>query len=191
MGKQRVFIIHGWEATPYSNWFPWLAKELKNRGFEVVAPQMPNANYPKQAEWLEYLQEIVGQADEQTFLVGHSLGVIAILRYLEALPLKQQVGGAVLVAGFSEFIEFEGSEEISNFFTKPLDYQKVKKSAKQFVVISSDDDPFVPIEGGEIMRDKLGAKLIVMSGCGHLNAGNGFFELPEALEALLIMAKKQ
>lgn len=77
---KRAFIIHGWEGTPDSNWFPWLADELKKKGFEAVVPQMPNADFPVAKEWLGHMQKIVGEPDENTFLVGHSLGVTAILR---------------------------------------------------------------------------------------------------------------
>ena len=97
--QKRVFIIHGWEGTPDSNWFPWLKNELEKKGFAVAAPQMPNAVCPKMGEWLAYLQKIVGKPDENTFFVGHSLGSIAILRYFESLPDQEKAGGAILRAG--------------------------------------------------------------------------------------------
>jgi len=185
--KKRVFIIHGWEGRPDSNWFPWLAGELKKNGFEVVVPQMQNADFPKCDEWLEHMQKIVGRPDENTFLVGHSLGVIAILRYLESLPADEKAGGAVLVAGFSEPI---GIVELENFFAVPLDYDKVKKSAKSIIAVHSDNDSYVPLVQGEIMRDKLDAKLIVIPNGDHLNAGNGYFEFPLVYEKILKMAGK-
>jgi len=181
---KRAFIIHGWEGSPNSNWFPWLKKELENNGFSIVAPQMPNAANPKMEEWLAYLQEIIGNVDENTYLIGHSLGVIAILRFLERLE-NQKIGGAVLVAGFPEPI---GIEDLGSFFETPLDYEKAKKSADHFVAIHSDNDPYVSLRNGEILRGKLGAKLIIMKNAGHLNEGNGHFELPIALEEILKMS---
>ena len=180
--KKRVFIIHGWGGTPDSNWFPWLKDELEKHNFEVTVPQMPNTDFPKQNEWLAYMQEVIGNADKNTFLVGHSLGGIAILRYLEALGEKQNIGGAILVAGFSESV---GISETSTFFENPVDYKKVLTACKNFIAINSDDDPYVPIQKGEILRDELNAKFIVLHNASHINMGAGHFKLPIALEELL------
>lgn len=117
-------------------------------------------------------------------MVGHSLGVVAILRYLESFPPKQKIGGAVLVAGFPESI---GYKELETFFANPLDYEKIKNSAKKFIAINSDDDPYVPLKKGEILRDKLGAEFIVVPNGSHLNEGAGFTKLSIALESLLKM----
>jgi predicted alpha/beta hydrolase family esterase len=115
-------------------------------------------------------------------LVGHSLGVITILRYLESLPEDVKIGGAILVAGFPEPIGFK---ELDSFFRIPLDYEKVKKSAKMIIAIHSDNDPFVPIENGYLLRDKLGAELVIIPKSGHLNEGDGYFKLPIALDYII------
>jgi len=184
--KYRVLIIHCWGGSPDSNWFPWTKTELEKHGFEATVPQMPNADFPIQSEWLLHMQKMIGDVDENTFLVGHSLGVIAILKFLESLPDNQKIGGAILVSGFSQSL---GTiPEIENFFEKTTDYEKIKSHCNHFVAISSDDDPYVPMEKGEILRDKVGAKLIVLHGAGHINIGTGYFELPIALEELIGLA---
>lgn len=180
--KKRVFIIHGWEGAPDSNWFPWLKKELGKYGFEVSVPQMPNADFPKKAGWLAHLQKIVGEPDENTFFVGHSLGVTAILRYLESLSKGEKISGAILVAGVAKSI---GIRELESFFTKPFDYERIKRTAKHIIVVNSDNDPYVPLSHGETLRDELGAKLIIIPNGQHLNAGNGYFEFPLVLEEIL------
>ena len=86
--QKRVFLIHGWDGRPDNHWFPYLSLELKANGFDVSAPQMPHAAEPKVGEWLSFLREYVGKPDEQTYFVGHSLGCIAIARYLETLSPK-------------------------------------------------------------------------------------------------------
>lgn len=182
MMPKRVFIIHGWEASPDSNWFPWLKTELENRGIEVVVPQMPNTMHPNSSDWLAYLQKIVGTCDENTYFVGHSLGVIAILQYLETLSKDQKAGGAVLVAGFVEDIDFD---ELKSFVEKPLNFKKIKGSVNQIVAIHSDNDPYVPLKHGEILRDQVDAELIVIPNAGHLVRGSGYFEFPEVLESVL------
>ena len=183
---KRVFIIHGWEATPQDNWFPWLKRELTKLGFKVKVPAMPNTNKPKLNQWLTHLKKVIGSLNENTYLIGHSLGVITILRYLESLPAKQKIGGTVLVAGFSTPI---GYDELNNFFEKPLDCQKVKMHINKIVAINSDNDPCVPLGQGKILEEKLGAKLIIMKQAGHLNMSDGFGELPIVLEIFLKMVK--
>jgi uncharacterized protein len=66
----------------------------------VIVPAMPNTDNPIFSEWLESMQEIIKKPDENTYLVGHSLGAIAILKFLELLPPEQKIGGAMFVAGF-------------------------------------------------------------------------------------------
>lgn len=185
--KKRIIIIHGWEASPQANWFPWLKENLEKIDCEVTVPAMPNADSPVMAEWLAKLKEVAVSPDENLYLVGHSLGVITILRYLESLSEDRQIGGAVLVAGFPESI---GYKEINSFFEKPLNYEKVKKSAKKFIAIHSDNDPYVPMKNGELLRDKLGAELIVIERAGHLNAGDGYGQLPQALDKLKELMNK-
>lgn len=182
---KRVFIIHGWEATPRSHWFPWLKVELEDRGFQVSVPAMPHSKKPKLDKWLTRLKKMVGQPDEETYFVGHSLGVITILRFLETLPHPQKVGGAVLVAGFAKPI---GYKELNGFFVDFVNYHKIKKSAKKIIAIHSDNDPHVPLENGEILRDNLGAKLIVVPLAGHFRRDDGFIDLPVALNSLLEIA---
>ena len=112
----RVFIIHGWEGKPTSNWFPWLKEELEKKDYEAITPEMPNSYEPQCSEWVAHLNEIVGTPSPSDYLVGHSLAVIAIFRYLERLKPGQQVGGAVLVSGFPLDL---GIKQHHGFFDKP------------------------------------------------------------------------
>src|SRR3989344_9568337 len=110
---QRVFIVHGWDGHPEEGWFPWLKRELEAKGFKVYVPQLPDAANPRIYNWVPALAAAVGEADEETYFVGHSMGCQTIARYLESLPEEKQLatskplrkearrgGGAVFVAGF-------------------------------------------------------------------------------------------
>lgn len=182
---KRVYIIHGWEGRPDINWFGWLKGELEQKDFIVEAPFMPDTNHPTAEKWIAHLNEIIKNPDADTFFVGHSLGVVAILRYLETLSIDQHIGGAVLVAGFPEPI---GKPELLSFFSAPLDYARIKNTTKHFIAIHSDNDPYVPLKNGEVLRDSLGAQLIIVPHAGHLNQENGFTELPIVLESVLKIA---
>jgi len=147
---------------------------------------MPNSAHPDCQEWVDHLKKIVEQVDEDTFFVGHSLGPIAILRFLETLPAGQKAGGVIMVSGFPESL---GIPETESFFAGPLDYEKIKKSADKFEAINSDNDPYVPINRGEMLRDRLGAKLTILHNHGHISVDVGLTELPIVLEKIMAMAK--
>ena len=96
--QKRVVIIHGYMSHPQSNWFPWLKAELEKQNIEVVVPNMPDPAWPTMETWVQTVRNIVGTLDNQTILVGHSLGGTTLLRYLEIIEKPQRAAGTVLVA---------------------------------------------------------------------------------------------
>ncbi len=180
---KRVFLVHGWTGSPEKGWFPWLKKELEKNNFSVVVELMPSPAVPHMNEWVEYLKKLVGTADEETFFVGHSLGCITILRYLETLPENEKTGGAVLVAGFTDDLGFK---ELSNYFTKPIDWKKINSRCKKFIAINSDNDKNVSLKHGYIFKEKIGAKLIIEHK-GHM--ADDTLELKNLLNSILEISK--
>ncbi len=86
--EMKVILVHRWEGTPRSDWYPWLKKELEKKGFTVIIPNMPNTSKPKINAWVSYLKKIVGTLDEETYFIGHSIGCQAIMRLLEKEEYK-------------------------------------------------------------------------------------------------------
>ncbi len=186
--SKRVFIIHGWEGYPEEGWRPWLKKELENRGFKVFVPAMPNTEHPHLDKWLPYLTELAGKPSENNYFVGHSLGCITILKLLEGLAENEKIGGVILVAGFTDNL---GYKEISSFFQKPIDFNKIKSHCDKFIAIHSDNDPYVALSYGNEFKDKLGAKLIVEHNMKHFSGDDGISELPVVLDVLLEISEKE
>ena len=184
--KKRLVIVHGWEGSPEEGWFPWLKAEMEKRGWEVSVPALPNSAEPEQARWLPYLQMIVGKVDKNTFMVGHSLGCITILRFLERLPKEEFIGGAILVAGFDNPLKYK---EVKNFFQEVISWDRIKKDCKKFVTIHSEDDPEVPLENGLRFERNLRAKRIVVNGLKHFSGGDGVTSVPIILQELLEISK--
>ncbi len=185
---KRVFIIHGWEGYPEEGWYPWLKKELEKNGFEVFVPAMPNTDEPKINEWVGYLQNLIPNPDENTYLVGHSIGCQAILRYLEKSENKK-IGGVVCVAGWFILSDLETEEEKiigRPWIETPIDFNKIRMATDNFVAIFSDNDSVVPLKENEKMfREKLNAKIIIEQSKGYFSEGDGVKELPAVLDSIL------
>lgn len=181
---KRVYLIHGWNGAPDEGWRPWLQKELKQREFEVFNLSMPNPAYPKRHEWVAHLRESIGTPDNDAYLVGHSLGSVAILRYLEELGASGKIGGAVLVAGFTDDL---GIDALSDFFTTPLHWEKIQQAAEAFVSIQSDNDPYnLQVYNAEFKK-YLNAETFIEHDKKHFSGNDGVTELPIVLEALVKM----
>lgn len=186
--NKRVIIVHCWEGYPDYCWYPQTKKELDEKEFEVLVPEMPETHLPKLSAWLPKLQEVTGAPDENLYLVGHSAGAITIMRFLENLSDNQKVGGVVFVAGFTDNL---GYKELSNFFVSPINFEKIKTKAKKFVAIHSDNDPYVPLKHGDIFKEKLGAEVIIKHNMGHFSGEvdneESCTSLPDVTEAILKM----
>lgn len=144
--------------------------------------KMPNTDSPQYSEWIPFLKEkIICNQDEEVCLVGHSLGCISILQYLNTIQEDVNVSAAVLVAGFASSIHFT---ELNSFFEVPLDQKKIRKVCKKIIAISSDNDPHVPFSQAEELRDLFGAELITIHNGLHLNEKAGYLDFPLLLEKI-------
>lgn len=183
---KRAIIVHCWGGNPDYCWYPWVKSELEKKGFEVTVPAMPDADNPRLEKWLSHLESVVGEPDDELVMVGHSIGTVAILRYLETLSDDERIDKVILVAGFTDPIGFK---ELENFFEKPLDFSAIKRRSKDgFVAIQSDNDQYVSEQYGVRLRDELGAKLVVKHGAYHMSGDvdgeDSYLELPEVVQEL-------
>lgn len=184
---KKVFIIHGFEGTPNGGWKPWLMDKLAQENIWACALAMPTPSNPSKDEWVKEIARSVGEANDEIFLVGHSLGAPAVLRYLETLPEGKTIGGTVLVAGPCEKND---NRKLDNFLETPFNYEYIKSKLKKCSIIHGDDDPYVPLSNGKIIAKELDGELIIIPNGKHLNHEFGWFEFPQALEVLLKMIQK-
>ena len=151
-----------------------------------MVPAFPETELPQQSRWIPYLAAQIGQLDDELFLIGHSVGCVAIMRYLETLPENQRVGGVVLVAGYTDDLKYK---ELENFFQTPIDFEKIKSKSKNgFVAIHSDNDPYVDLKYADILKEKLGAEVIIKHTMGHFSGAieseASCTELPDVIQAV-------
>ncbi|MDD5171714.1 MAG: alpha/beta fold hydrolase [Candidatus ainarchaeum sp.] len=177
----KVFLFHCWGGDGRSCWSGWLSDTLIAKGTTVISPDFPNTNNPKLEDWLATARKNVKTFDDDWVLVGHSLGCPAILRLLETFGQDERVGLVVLVAGFAKDLEVP---QIKNFVDKKFNWPKILKSCRRFIVINSDNDPFIPLDEGKRLAEQLGADFIIEHGGGHINEGSGYSSYPLLLKIL-------
>lgn len=179
---KKVFIIHGYQGSPNGGWRPWLMSELEDLDIYACALSMPSPSEPICEEWMEEIaRHVETNKNDEIYLVGHSLGVPAILRYLEKKYMGENVKGAVLVSGP---VGLTQNKTLDEFLNTPFDFEKIKSKVSKFVVIHGDNDPRVPLSDAEILSTELDASLVIVKNGGHLNGSSGFRQLPECLDAL-------
>jgi len=174
-------------AGPDSGWFPWLVSELNKESIHVKALSMPNTNNPKKKAWVEEIKRAVeNEKTEDVVLVGHSLGVPTILRFLE--ETESDFLGIVLVSGAVKQISKANliiQTILKRFVGKDFNWEKIKSKSRNIVVIHGKDDKKVPVEHAEILAENLGTRPIVLETGRHLSSRESCYELPEVLEVIL------
>lgn len=182
---KKVFIVHGFEGSPNGGWRPWLMGELEKLDIYAFALAMPTPALPICSDWVEEIKRNVDKnKEDEIYLVGHSLGVPAILRYLESSLEIENIHGAVLVSGPCKPT---GNKKIENFLDKEFDFKTIKSKVQKFAVIHGDNDQNVPLNNAETLSYELNTKLIIVPNGGHLNGSSGWSTLPQCLESLTEM----
>lgn len=186
----RIFLIHGWGGNPNIDWFPWAKKEFGKLGYEVVAPEMPDPDYPKIEPWVNKISEVVGVIRPNDIIVGHSIGSQAVERYLQTLPTDTKLAKVFLIAPWvvltrKTFEEMgENEEVVKSWYEESIDYEKIKNMTK-WTAVFSDDDPFVNYEDNfKVYRDRLGAQIVVKSNQGHFAGEQGVTEIPFLMDLI-------
>jgi predicted alpha/beta hydrolase family esterase len=159
---KRAIIVHGWETNPKEHWYLKEKNILDNMGIQTYVPEMPNADFPIKEEWMKVIEDF--DPDKETVLIGHSLGVPAILRYLESTDKK--AGKIFLIAGFCKDLGYEATK---NFVDSPFDWAKIKQNAERFYVLNQKEDPYVPLDKGQEIADCLTVELQVVEGDDHFD----------------------
>jgi len=165
MGKENLncLIFHGTDGHDQENWFPWLKEELEKMGIETQTPNFPDSKQPDLEKWLEHLSKY--KINQNTILIGHSLGAVLILRLLEK-GVKIKAG--FLVAAFANDLGWEVLKR-SHFFDNQFDWEKIKFNCNHFEVFTSKNDPHLKISDGDFVADNLGVENQILDVDRHFN----------------------
>lgn len=185
----NVLIFHGTGGDPLENWFPWLKGELEKKGCRVFVPQFPHPKDHPLSDWLNVFKDYEKYINEDTILIGHSLGGIFLLRVLEKLtkPIKAAFFVATPI-GIGSIRYFMSDFKFSGF---DFNFGKIGEMAKYFTVYHSDNDPYVSLENGEELAKKLGIKLTFIPNAGHLNTEAGYTKFDLLLKDINQILKEE
>lgn len=137
----------------------WTKKELKNHGWQVVCPVIPEIWNAPYSEWKKALDE--ASVDENTTLVGLSQGAGAIVKYI--IQNNRKIKKLILVAParhkseYPEFYDFEINDDVRRLIENGTT-----------IFVSNDDWPDI-VAGAETYAKELGGKLVRFEDRGHFS----------------------
>lgn len=175
-----ILILHAIGSHAGAHWEQWLHDELTTQGHTVLMPQLPDAEHPNRAIWLSTTQSLAKDIPtHELVLVGHSLGVVTALDFIEHSPTD--VRGLVSVAGFGK----DYGAELNSYFMRErvIDFTTVRQKVGKSFVYYADTDPYVPQEVLADLAVKLDVAPVVIHNGGHLNTEAGYTTFPELLAA--------
>lgn len=178
-----IFIPGNGGGSPKDNWFPYLKNELQKLGLKVVDSEFPDNILARESYWIPFLKEVL-QADEHTILVGYSSGAVAAMRYAE----KNKILGTALVSAYCTDLSLADEKE-SGYFTRPWDWESIKKNQKWILQFASLDDSLIPIEEARLVHEKLNSEFYEFGNQGHFNFNK--FVFPELLEGIKNHIKRE
>ncbi|MEK6943559.1 MAG: alpha/beta fold hydrolase [Nanoarchaeota archaeon] len=178
----NFIIIHGVYSSPDGNWFPWLKKKMETKGYDTIVPKFPTPLNQTLESWLRIIKKHEDKINEETVLIGHSLGAAFILNYLEQSDKK--VNSVFLVAGFHKQLGSPYDKILETFTDKKFDWKKIKNGCKKFFVIASDNDEYITVDVSKELAKYVGAELRIIPQGGHLNKEAGFTKFPLLLDLI-------
>lgn len=173
---KNALILHGAANNSRGNWFPWLEQVLKQKGYIVWVPDLPNSDKPKTNAWLKHISNNKDwKFTNETVIIGHSAGATFILRLLENLPKHVKINKAILVSGpvelgsKKEFFQYK-----KDLVKAPFHWKKIKESCDRFYFVHSDNDQYeCGVDQGKILHQHLGGEIVFRPGERHFNLENG------------------
>jgi len=149
-------LLHGYKGSPERNFFPWLKNELEARGHTVVVPKLPDPNKPNVDEQVKFVLDSVA-LDENTILLGHSLGSVIAMKVLERADVR--IRKLILVAGF---LDTRINVDRGYFGTTDwnIDTEKIKNSAREILIMRPKNDSAIPSDQALKLKRALGGEII-------------------------------
>lgn len=189
---KNALILHGIGGNPRLNWYQYVGREARKRGYEVSIPQLPEPDKPNLEKIYQFIN-LNKYINVDTVLIGHSSGASLVLGILQKLPKDTVIRRAILVSGFvdanltPELHIYIPRSDYDHLFPLSWDWEKIRRTSHDFIIFYSPSDPFVQPRHAETMQEKLHRKLILIPDALHFSVTSGgerFKKFPELVEYL-------
>lgn len=176
--KPNVFIIHGAYGCPNENWFSWLKNKLDDERIECFVPHFPTPKEQSLENWLQIFDSYRYKISEKSILIGHSLGAVFLLRWLEIWS-GVKINKCFLIGGFLGKVNVALFDILNrDFFIHPFNWHNIKMKVDEFILYHGNDDPYVSHEYANSLTASLNATKIVVANAGHFNKASGYKSFP-------------
>ena len=172
---KTVYIVHGREWSPEHWWIAWLTKQLWDRWYVVYPLAMPSPTHPVIEEWVSLLDAKIQSYGNDVIIIGHSVGVQAILRRAQHLTKEQYFWLLISVAWWFDLTGLnEDERKIAETWLNDqnVDWTESATHFSTVKAIFSDDDPWVPISNSLQFHKLLWAEIVIESEMGHIYRRN-------------------
>lgn len=161
-------------------WRFYLSQALGD-SYEVLVPKMPNPTNAHYEEWCLWLNRCIEFIQDDTILIGHSLGGIFLAKYLSEHVFPTRIKATIFVAApYNKTITFESLTD----FALPQSLSKLKEQGGQIYLVHSKDDPVVGFAEVEKYSQVLTtAKKLIFDDKGHFHQ-ESFPELVELIRSM-------
>jgi len=190
-----VWIVHAFGGSPVKFWYQWLAAQLEKEDNTVVEVlRMTNPHVPTISNWCRDLDEAVAakstengsragleEGGRDLYLVGHSVGCQAIVRWLaepqtpDLLALAGlRLRGVFCVAAW--FSVVDPWETIDPWCSTPIECDAaqrfLERTGSPLHVILSDNDKYTPDyeTNGAAWRGRLRATVTIIPSRAHFGS---------------------
>ena len=180
--KNNYFIIHGSFSSPFSNWIPWLRRELEKEGLDVYTPDFPiGVGYQNYTNWSKLLKVYaeVGLINENTIIYAHSIAPVFVCKFL--IENKIKVKRLVFVCGFNNYLGIDKDYDAVNESMYLDNLEEIKNYSNEIICYYSDNDPYVKYDVEKEFADTISTEQHCITNGGHLNAESNYIEFKELL----------
>ena len=136
-------------------------------------------NYPRLMvrllnQWLQLFNNAYAHLiNKKTILIGHSLGAVFVLRWLEQASIY--VEHAMLIGAFIGEVGVKKFDDINqSFFAAPLEWETIKRNCQQFNCYHGSNDPYVTKDHFDFIASQLNAKKTIIANGGDFGTLGGY-----------------
>jgi predicted alpha/beta hydrolase family esterase len=137
---------------------------------------------PRREDWVANIEAAFGFAKLPVYLVGHSLGCIAIAYW--AQTTRQRIEGALMVA--------PADPEQPDFPPEPQGFRPLPTRRLPFptILVASEDDPWISIARAQQIAQRWGSRFVNIGNAGHIGSAANLGAWPDGQKLLRDLMQK-